>query len=178
MLKIEDDKASKKVNDVYTKLLENVIGNKTIFKSRINNTVSLDTLLEGEGKVNIMYMMEKNDIALFKNEKCIYTSDLLKSDLLNEIITEINLYHKDKINDTINMMGLIFSRDEFERKFNMKVEDLKKGIYTPMEVYDIDNMIEEDDIDFDIDYILDRISMVGIENLTPDEKEFLDNYNN
>lgn len=177
MSKIEDDKASKKVNDVYTKLLGNIISNKTVFKSRINNTVSLDTLLEGEGKINIMYMMEKNDIALFKNEKCIYTSDLLKSDLLDEIITEINLYHSDKINDTINMMGLIFSRDEFERKFNMKVEDLKKGMYAPMEMYDIDNMIEEDEIDFDIDYILDRINMVGIENLTPDEKEFLNNYN-
>ena len=177
MSKIEDDKASKKVNDVYTKLLGNIISNKTVFKSRINNTVSLDTLLEGEGKINIMYMMEKNDIALFKNEKCIYTSDLLKSDLLDEIITEINLYHSDKINDIINMMGLIFSRDEFERKFNMKVEDLKKGMYAPMEMYDIDNMIEEDEIDFDIDYILDRINMVGIENLTPDEKEFLNNYN-
>jgi hypothetical protein len=55
----------------------------------------------------------------------------------------------------------------------LKVEDLKKGMYAPMEVYDID----EDEIDFDIDYILDRISEVGIENLTPDEKEFLDNYN-
>jgi len=177
MDKISDDEVAKKVNDVYSKLLENIYGNRTVFTSRINNTVSLETLIDGEGKVNIMYMMDKKDIAIFKNDKCIYTSDLVTADLLDEIITAIDIYHKDKIVDTVNMMGLIFSREEFERKFNLKVEDLKKGMYAPMEVYDIDKMISEDEIDFDIDYILDRISEVGIENLTPDEKEFLDNYN-
>jgi hypothetical protein len=173
MDKISDEEVTKKVNLVYSKLLENIHGNRTIFTSRINNTVSLETLIDGEGKVNVMYMMDKKDIALFKNDKCIYTSDSVTADLLDEIITAIDIYHKDKIVDTVNMMGLIFSREEFERKFNLKVEDLKKGMYAPMEVYDID----EDEIDFDIDYILDRISEVGIENLTPDEKEFLDNYN-
>lgn len=177
MEKIADDESSKKVNDVYSNLLNNVHGDKTIFTSRINNTVSLETLLDGEGKVNIMYMMDKKDIAIFKNDNCIYTSNLVKPDLLDEIITAIDIYHKSKIVDTVNMMGLIFSREEFEKKFNIRVEDMKKGMYAPMEVYDIDKMINEDEIDFDIDYILDRISEVGIENLTPDEKEFLDNYN-
>jgi hypothetical protein len=177
MEKIADDESSKKVNDVYSNLLNNVHGDKTIFTSRINNTVSLETLLDGEGKVNVMYMMDKKDIAIFKNENCIYTSNLVKPDLLDEIVTAIDIYHKTKILDTVNMMGLIFSREEFEKKFNIRVEDMKKGMYAPMEVYDIDKMINEDEIDFDIDYILDRISEVGIENLTPDEKEFLDNYN-
>lgn len=178
MEKIADDESSKKVNDVYSNLLNNVHGDKTIFTSRINNTVSLETLIDGEGKVNIMYMMDKKDIAIFKNDNCIYTSNLVKPDLLDEIITAIDIYHKSKIVDTVNMMGLIFSREEFEKKFNIRVEDMKKGMYAPMEVYDIDKMINEDEIDFDIDYILDRISEVGIENLTPYEKEFLDNYNN
>jgi hypothetical protein len=179
MSNIEDGKVTKKVNDIYTKLLENVYGNRTVFTSRINNTISLETLIEGEGKVNVMYMMDKKDIALFKNDKCIYTSDLVKVDLLDEIVTAIDIHHKDKILDTVNMMGLIFSREDFEKKFNMKVEDMKKGMmYGPMELYDIDKMISEDEIYFDIDYILDRINAVGIENLTPDEKDFLDNYNN
>lgn len=177
MEKIADDESSKKVNDVYSNLLNNVHDDKTIFTSRINNTISLETLLDGEGKVNVMYMMDKKDIAIFKNDNCIYTSNLVKPDLLDEIITAIDIYHKSKIVDTVNMMGLIFSREEFEKKFNIRVEDMKKGMYAPMEVYDIDKMINEDEIDFDIDYILDRISEVGIENLTPDEKEFLDNYN-
>ena len=177
MDKMVDEESSKKVNDVYSNLLSNIYSDRTFFTSRINNTVSLETLIDGEGKVNIMYMMDKKDIAIFKNDKCIYTSDLVKSDLLDDIITAIDIYHKDKIVDTVNMMGLIFSREEFEKKFNIRVEDMKKGMYAPMEVYDIDKMINEDEIDFDIDYILDRISEVGIENLTPDEKEFLDNYN-
>ena len=177
MDKMVDEESSKKVNDVYSNLLSNIYSDRTFFTSRINNTVSLETLIDGEGKVNIMYMMDKKDIAIFKNDKCIYTSDLVKSDLLDDIITAIDIYHKDKILDTVHMMGLIFSREEFEKKFNIRVEDLKRGMYAPMEVYDIDKMINEDEIDFDIDYILDRISEVGIENLTPDEKEFLDNYN-
>jgi hypothetical protein len=177
MDKMVDEESSKKVNDVYSNLLSNIYSDRTFFTSRINNTVSLETLIDGEGKVNIMYMMDKKDIAIFKNDKCIYTSDLVKSDLLDDIITAIDIYHKDKILDTVNMMGLIFSREEFEKKFNIRVEDLKRGMYAPMEVYDIDKMINEDEIDFDIDYILDRISEVGIENLTPDEKEFLNNYN-
>ncbi len=170
MDKMVDEESSKKVNDVYSNLLSNIYSDRTFFTSRINNTVSLETLIDGEGKVNIMYMMDKKDIAIFKNDKCIYTSDLVKSDLLDDIITAIDIYHKDKILDTVNMMGLIFSREEFEKKFNIRVEDLKRGMYAPMEVYDIDKMINEDEIDFDIDYILDRISEVGIENLTPDEK--------
>jgi hypothetical protein len=174
--KMADDESTKKVNDVYSNLLNNVHGDKTIFISRINNTISLETLLDGEGKVNVMYMMDKKDIAIFKNDNCIYTSNLVKPDLLDEIITAIDIYHKTKIVDTVNMMGLIFSREEFEKKFNIRVEDMKKGMYAPMEVYDIDKM-NEDEIDFDIDYILDRISEVGIDNLTPDEKEFLDKYN-
>lgn len=176
--KLDDENNAKKVNLVYSKLLENIYGDKTTFTSRINNTVSLETLIDGEGRVNIMYMMDKKDIAIFKNDKCIYTSDLVTVDLLDEVITAIDIYHKDKIVDTVNMMGLIFSREEFERKFNLKVEDLKKGFYAPMEMHDIDDLINENETNFDIDYILDRINEVGIENLTPDEREFLDNYNN
>jgi hypothetical protein len=73
----------------------------------------------------------------------------------------------------LNFLKIIFLNYGVVIILKKKVEDLKKGMYAPMEVYDID----EDEIDFDIDYILDRISEVGIENLTPDEKEFLDNYN-
>jgi hypothetical protein len=40
--------------------------------------------------------------------------------------------------------------EEFEKKFNIRVEDMKKGMYAPMEVYDIDKMVSEDEIDFDL----------------------------
>jgi hypothetical protein len=176
MDKISDDIMTKKINLVYSELLNNVYTNKTIFKSRINNTVSLETFIEVEGKINIMYMMDKKDIAIFKNDVCIYTSNSVSSDLLNSLVTAIDFHHKDKIFDVVNIMGLIFSREEFETKFNLKVEDLKKGAYVPMQVSNIDNILNDNEKKFDIDSILDRISEVGIDNLTADEKNFLKNY--
>lgn len=175
---MSDNEIIAKVNGVYSKLLENIYSNKTIFVNRINNTVSIETLIDGEGKLNIMYMMDKKDIAIFRNDKCIYTSDLVNVDTLDEIVTMIDIYHKDKIMDIVNVMGFTFSREDFEKKFNIKVEDLKKSMYGPMEMSDIDNIINENDSKFDIDYILDRINVVGIDNLTQDEKLFLKNYNN
>lgn len=178
MLKMVDKKESKKVNDVYNKLLDNVYEEKTSFNSRVNDTVSIDSFIEGEGKVNILYMMDKRDIAIFKEDNCIYTSESVSIELLDEIITAIDIYHKDKIDDIINMMGFIFSKEEFEKKFNLKVEDLKKNMRQSNELSDIEKIIEQNENNFDIDYILDRINKVGIDNLTPDEKYFLDNYNN
>jgi hypothetical protein len=177
MLKIVDKKESKKVNDVYKKLLDNVYDGKTSFNSRVNDTVSIDSFIEGEGKVNILYMMDKKDIAIFKEDVCIYTSESVSAELLDEIINTIDIQHKDKIDDIINMMGFIFSKEEFEKKFNLKVEDLKNNMRQSNELSDIDKIIEQNENNFDIDYILDRINKVGIDNLTPDEKEFLDNYN-
>lgn len=140
--KIVDNEVVSKINSVYSKLLENIYSNKTTFVNRINNTISLETTIDGEGKLNIMYMMDKKDIAIFKNDKCVYTSDLVKIDTLDEIITMIDIYHKDKIMDTVNVMGFTFSREDFEKKFNIKVEDLKKSMYgVPMEMSDIDNII-------------------------------------
>jgi hypothetical protein len=176
---VESEKLTNKVNGIYSNLLENIYSNKTVFISRINNTVSIETSIEEEGLLNIMYMMDKKDVAIFKNDKCIYTSELLDDDILDEIISAIDTYHNDNILDTVNMMGLIFSRQDFEKKFNVKVEDLQKNMYGPnQEVSDIDRIKNENENKYNIDDILERITSVGIENLTSDEREFLDNYNN
>ena len=141
----------------------------------------LPSNIESEGLLNIMYMMDKKDVAIFKSDKCIYTSELLDDKILDEVITAIDTYHNDKILDTVNMMGLIFSREDFEKKFNVKVEDLQKNMYGGVpnqEVSDIDRIKNENENKYNIDDILERITSVGIENLTSDEREFLDNYNN
>jgi hypothetical protein len=175
---VESEKLTNKVNGIYSNLLENIYSDKTVFISRINNTVSIETNIEDEGLLNIMYMMDKKDVAIFNSDKCIYTSELLDDNILDEVITAIDTYHNDKILDTVNMMGLIFSREDFEKKFNVKVEDLQKNMYGPnQEVSDIDRIKNENENKYNIDDILERITSVGIENLTPDEKEFLDNYN-
>ena len=177
---VESEKLTNKVNGIYSNLLENIYSDKTVFISRINNTVSIETNIESEGLLNIMYMMDKKDVAIFKSDKCIYTSELLDDNILDEIVNAIDTYHNDKIVDTVNMMGLIFSREDFEKKFNVKVEDLQKNMYGPnnQEVSDVDRIKNDNETKYHIDDILDRITSVGIENLTPDEKEFLYNYNN
>ncbi len=172
---IEVKNTIKEINNIYSKVLENVYSNKTFFKSRINNTVSLDVTID-EGDLTILYMIDKKDVAIFKGDKCIYTSDFVDNDILDELITTIDIYHKDKIVDVVNIMGLLFSREEFENKFNVKVDDFKNTSFTK-EVSDIDKIIKDNDVKFDINFILDRISAVGIDNLTKKEREFLNNYN-
>ena len=58
----------------------------------------------------------------------------------------------------------------------VKVDDFKNTSFTK-EVSDIDKIIKDNDVKFDINFILDRISAVGIDNLTKEEREFLNNYN-
>jgi len=170
----------KEINDIFQGILDNIYTHKTSFNSRINNTVSVMTELDNLGSINIVYLMDRKDIAVFKGDKCIYTSDSAEKTLIEDIIMGVEIFYKHEINDVVNVMGMIFSREEFEKKFGLKVEDLKKGNFGGLkeEMSDIEKIKKRNSVKFNIDEILDRISSVGIENLTPEERKFLDNYNN
>jgi hypothetical protein len=169
----------KEINDIFQRILDNIYTHKTSFNNRINNTVSVMTELESLGSINIIYMMDRKDIAVFKGDKCVYTSDSAEKTLVEEIIMGVEIFYKHEINDVVNVMGMVFSRDEFEKKFGVKVEDMKKGFGGMKdEMSDIEKIKKRNAVKFNIDEILDRISSVGIENLTPEERNFLDNYNN
>jgi hypothetical protein len=73
----------------------------------------------------------------------------------------------------------IFSRVDFEKTFNVNFEEMKNKMNLAQESSssDIDKIIEENEFKFDVDSILDKISKFGIENLSPEEKNFLDNLN-
>lgn len=175
-----DGKYRKKITDIFQNVLDNLYTNKTSFVSRINNTVTIMTELN-EGIVNVVYLMDRRDIAIFKGDKCIYTSDSIDKSLVDEIIVGLDIFYKHEINDVVNIMGMVFSRDEFENKFKIKVEDMKKGMFGGFpkeEMSDIEKIKRQNEVKFNIDDILDRITSVGIENLTPEEKRFLDSYNN
>lgn len=175
-----DSKYRKEITSIFQNVLDNLYTNKTSFVSRINNTVTIMTELN-EGIVNVVYLMDRRDIAIFKGDKCIYTSDSIDKSLVDEIIVGLDVFYKREINDVVNVMGMVFSRDEFENKFKIKVEDMKKGMFGGFpkeEMSDIEKIKRQNEIKFNIDDILDRITSVGIENLTPEEKRFLDSYNN
>jgi hypothetical protein len=178
-LDVEKLKMVKDVNTHYLNILNNVRNQKTKFKSRVNNTIYIETKLPDLGKVEVVYLLDKIDVVIFKEKKCILTSELVDEKILEEISNSININHYDEINDVIDVMGMLFSREDFEKTFSLNIDDLKNKMNLNLSAdSDIDRIIEENEFKFDMDSILDKISQVGIENLSPEEKEFLNNYNN
>lgn len=173
------NKYNDEINSIFSDILENITIGKTKFVNRINNTVNITTHVNDYGVVNVVYLMDRQDIAIFKNDKCIYTSDLVNKDIVKAIVMNINLLYREKIDDVVDLMGMIFSREDFEKKFNVKVADLK-GIFNTKSITseksDIDSIVAKNKNKFNIDDILDRINSIGIDNLTLEEKKFLDNY--
>ena len=159
----------------FIQILKNIKSGKTKFKSRVNNTIYIETNLNDYGNVGIVYLMDRQDIAIFKDEKCIYTSSLIDSSLVNEITKAIDTKHNKDINDVVELLGFVFSREDFEKSFNVNIKELKNNI--KKEESDIERIVNKNKKKFDIDEILDKISKVGIENLTEEEKQFLKNYN-
>jgi hypothetical protein len=95
--------------------------------------------------------------------------------LINEITKAIELKHNKDINDVVEILGFVFSREDFEKSFNVNIKEIKNGV--KKEESDIEKILKKNKKRFDIDEILDKISKVGIENLTEEEKQFLNNYN-
>lgn len=173
--KKEKDEYINLVNSVFEDILDDII--YSTFSNRINNTVTLNAYYGGE-VVTVMYMIDKKDIAIFKDERCIYTSESVDASIVNQLVNAIESYHRGKINDVINVMGFVFSREYFETTFKIKTEDLKRGMYGPQqEVSEVDKIKTENNTKLDIDEILDRILEVGVDKLSVEESKFLENYN-
>jgi hypothetical protein len=167
-------------NNQFKQILEKLKTKKTRFKTRVNNTVYIAVKLNDYGKVDILYFLDKRDLSIFQGDKCIYTSQDVDSNLLNEIMDTIELVHYRKIVDVVEILGFIFYREDFEKNFNINVNELKERtsqMMKPMESEsDIKNIINSNKNKFDIDEILDKINRVGIENLTKEEIDFLNKY--
>jgi hypothetical protein len=77
-------------------------------------------------------------------------------------------------------MGMTISREEFQQK----LEDIQKFAMKNINLdslvggeNEMDQIVQENEIKFDVDTILDKISKDGIESISKEEKEFLDNLN-
>ena len=143
--------------------------------------VYLSVSLEEHGEVDLIYLLDKDDIAIFQDTKCLYTSDGIDKSLVDEIISTIYKIYGKKINDVVEILGFVFYREEFENSFNIKVEDLKKSnLFSNLsnDMGEIEKIKTENKKRFNIDEILDKISSFGIASLTIEERLFLDNYSN
>ena len=183
--RLESEKFSLSKKNQYLEVLSNIKFGSSQFKTRVNDTVYVSTTLSEYGDIDVIYLIDKNDIAIFQGAKCLNTSDGIDLNIINEIISTIYTIYDKKINDFVDILGFKFYREEFERSFNVKVDDLKNinlfgGMINNHDIdkNEIDKIKSENKKKFNLDDILDKISSSGIDSLTFEERVFLDNYSN
>lgn len=172
-------------NKQFKEILEKSKTKKTRFKTRVNNVVYIGVKLTDYGRVDVVLFLDKRDISIFRENKCIITSEFVEEKLLNDLMESLETVHYHKIIDTVEILGMVFSREDFEKQFNVNFDEIKEKTDRMMNAMrnggedqsDIDKIINKNKSKLDIDDILDKINKVGIENLTREEKEFLENYN-
>lgn len=175
-----DKKIASNISSHFKEVLSNLKMNQVVFVSRVNQTVIVDTRLSKLDVVNIVYLMDKQIVCIFKDNNCMYTTDSLDINLKSEILDEINNKFNKEINDVVDVMGMTISREEFQQK----LEDIQKFAMKNINLdslvggeNEMDQIVQENEIKFDVDTILDKISKDGIESISIEEKEFLDNLN-
>jgi hypothetical protein len=178
--KVNNKKLINKISNKFSEVLSNLKTKKALFVSRVNNTVLIDMRIKELDIVNIVYIMDRNIVCIFKDNQCLYTTESVDESLQNEILSEINNKFNREINDVVDVMGTIISKEEFQNKIkelsiltsqsNLNIEDLIKES-TESEIIN-----EENDLKLDIDEILDKINKNGLESLSKFELEFLNNY--
>lgn len=169
--RISSLKKIKDINKQYLELLDNIINNNCKFTNRTDQTVFLETKLKDWSNVNIIYFLDKEIICIFKEDNCLYTSQILENKLKMQLITKINEKYKKEINDVVDLLGVPF----YKNNILNKLEEIKKAT---IENSEVENIVIENNYKLDIDEILDKINIYGFEKLTTDEKEFLKNFKN
>lgn len=161
----------------FKEILENIKKNQAVFISRVNQTVMIDTRLKQHDIVNIVYLMDKKVVCIFKENKCIYTSETIDNNLRDNIIENIHEKYGNQIDDVVEVLGVTISREELESKlkdFENANPNLDMTIFNnDKEISDVEKIIEENNEKFDIDSILDKINKVGMEKITKEELNFL-----
>jgi len=161
----------------FKEILENIKKNQAVFISRVNQTVMIDTRLKQHDVVNIVYLMDKKVVCIFKENKCIYTSDTIDNNLRDNIIENIHKKYGTQIDDVVEVLGVTISREELESKlkdFENANPKLDMTIFNnDKEISDVEKIIEDNNEKFDIDSILDKINKVGMEKITKEELNFL-----
>jgi len=164
----------------FREVLSNLKKGKAVFVSRVNHTVIVDTKITNLDVVNLVYLMDKGVLCIFKDNQCLYTTESVDTNLASELLMELNDRFNSQINDVVNIMGMTISKEEFQ----IKMEEMKKwNQNNPNALQDIDldqkseiDTINKENINkFDTDEILDKISKSGLKSLSLEELNFLNN---
>lgn len=154
--KLKDD-----YNTTYLEVLEIIGSNSLKFMNRYNSNVTFRANLKKHGKVEIIFLMDKKDLTIFKNGECIYSSFYTDKKIVTDICSKLETSFSRELTDCVQVMGNIIDRRTIT-KLNPNIE------FPPAFP-----VVEQPQLT--MDDILDKINEVGIDNLTPDEKEFLKN---
>lgn len=173
---IKAQKIRQKNNLVFKQILTNLQNGKGKFISRVNQTVQIDTKIKSEGKINMVFFIDKNDLSIFKDGNCVYTTQNVDQDIINSITSMIWSRFSERISDVVQLYNNIMDRKTF-----MKLVSQAK---TEVQVFNLDengNIIDpinhfQKDETLTLDGILDKINQVGYDGLTQIEKDFLKNH--
>ena len=173
---IKAKKIRQKNNLVFKQILTNLQNGKGKFISRVNQTVQIDTKIKSEGKINMVFFIDKNDLSIFKDGNCVYTTQNVDQDIINSITSMIWSRFSERISDVVQLYNNIMDRKTF-----MKLVSQAK---TEIQVINLDengNIIDpinhfQKDETLTLDGILDKINQVGYDGLTQIEKDFLKNH--
>jgi hypothetical protein len=178
--KYSEKKRIDKIQSKFDEILKNISKGRSKFKTRLNSTVYISSYLQEHGSIDIVYMIDKDDVAIFKGTTCIYTSNNVDINTISDIVNLINIKHGSEITDVVNFFGIIYTKSELEKAIGVKWEDFQR---TMNRIYEeskdsssINNNAFSNEINYDIDDILDKISRFGINSLTIEERTFLDEY--
>jgi hypothetical protein len=117
-------------------------------------------------ELRLVYDIRKEKLYIFKDEDCISTSDrITDTQVLKDLIESINTRYKKQMNDCINVNGVLYSRHLFPAEQHQIIENF----FSKEEVKVEKRTVKE----YNIDDILDKISLNGMKSLSSEELEFL-----
>jgi len=165
----------------FAETIECIREGKSVFVSRLNMTSMVDLKLKDYGKVNIVYLMDKKVFCIFKEGKCLHSTEGMKGDTAKKLEEAMMLEYGKQIKDVVQVLGVTISREELEsqvRKFEEELKAMNLGESTNIgesikEESDVEKIISNNESMLDVDSILDKINKVGIKKLTKEEIEFL-----
>lgn len=178
----KDKKRIDEKKSLFISIFNSINNGNSYFKSRVLQTAYITTNTTKTGKIDVLYLIDKDDIAILKNNKVIHTSDEVDRVIIRSIIDAIREKHNSDINNTVNFFGMTFSKKDIGTYFKMDIDDFNQIMnrISGKELSDIDiiKRNSENSKMMNIDDILDKINQFGISSLSKEEKNYLDNYSN
>ena len=160
----------KEYKSVFTEL-ENSIGTKSLqFINRVNYNAVFKLETQKFGNFDLVIFLDKNEIHFMRDQKMVYTSTngLIDQEFVENLISKVNHTYKD-MNDIISLGGNIIDKKTISQ-MTRKLE-IKKDIKEYNEINE-----ETSELELTLDDILDKINEVGLDGLTKEELNFLNNH--